>query len=822
MATLSNPPSGMIVNANDAPNQPPPLLQTGMFAWLRENLFKSTFDTILTVVAGGISLALIVSIITWSVSAANWFVITQNLQQILVGTFPREQLWRVNAAALACAFALGFTLYAYTRLRRVSIWALGVLVAVVVVAPMLIRLTTPLAPTYLAAGEVTIAAGTQTEVPQSVVGFVGRAGETVIVAVGTFAPIRIDADGVMSAPPPDDAEIVTLAGFADRAASAVVNAAAARLNTIATITDIDARLAGDLLTANQRAGLTDDRDGLEVPPVVTEVYGVNRAPVDAFVRVVNADGTIGDVIASATLDDPADVLEAVLPADSWYVLEKATAEGVAILRATGIYPVLERNLSQIDDAGGSTRVSEYARLTDRYETRARRPQIDGANVPLLVITDAQYRGTKPLPDYLRLYLAPFLDQFSTFLLPMLIVGIVGYFGGMGVGVLGRDARSEGQRVDMRRPARAFTSWLWILYFFALAFLVYGVAGLDALGVALLLGRFAWVGWAYYAGANARHAWGRAALGLVFALGLAQAVIAERIDLSQPFETWLWKIVGVLVWLGVGVLAAQRGASMRERIGNAPSVRGFVGASGVWLFLLIVPVMVLSAANTTNDLLPITDTNRWGGLLLTMLLTLVSVVASFPLGVLLALGRRSSLPVVKGTCIAFIELVRGVPLITVLFMAQLLVPLVNPALADIENVFRAMVGLTLFSAAYLAENVRGGLQSVAGGQEEAARALGLTGWQITLFVTLPQALRAVIPALVGQFISLFKDTSLVALVGLLDLTGMARSTIAQSEFAGLQSEIFFFTSILYFVFSYIMASISRRIEASGSGAARRTL
>jgi general L-amino acid transport system permease protein len=826
MATLSNRTGG--VSGADAPiSKPPPLLQTGIAAWLRANLFKSTFDTILTIIAGGITLALLISILTWSVGVANWFVITQNLQQMMVGTFPRESLWRVNAAALACAFAIGFTLYAYTRPRRLTILALGVFAAVLIVAPPLIRMTTPPAAAYFAAGNVEIAAGTQTEIPEPVVGFVGRAGERVSVQLTNFNGIAPDGEATTTSIPPDDGAVVGIAGFVDRAASAVVNAASGRLTTLATIADLDARLAGDLLTANQRATLTEQRARLEAPPIVIDTYAVNRASVDVYVRVVNADGTLGDVVASDTLNEAVDLLEATLPADGWYALEKTLAQDsaagtVAILRTTGIYPVLERNLSDSDGAGGVTRVVEYSRMTDRYETRALRPQIDGGNAPILVITDAQYRGIKPFSDYLRLYVAPFADLFAAFFLPMLIAGIGGYFGGVGVGIIARPA-STGAYADARRPARAFVTWLWVLYLFALAFLVYGVQGLDALGLALLLGRFAWVGWAYYAGANAGRTFGAPALALVFALGIAQSVIAERIDLSAPPDVWIWKVFGVIVWLGIGVLAAQRGASQRDRIGESPAARGFVATSVLWIALLIVPYLTLNVvAGDNTNLLPIIDTQRWGGLLLTLLLTMVAIVASFPLGVLLALGRRSSLPVVKGTCIAFIEIVRGVPLITVLFMAQLLVPLVNPGLAEIENVFRAMVGLTLFSAAYLAENVRGGLQSVAGGQEEAARALGLQGWQITLFVTLPQALRAVLPALVGQCIALFKDTSLVALVGLLDLTGIARGIIAQSEFVGLQSEIFFFTSVIYFVFSYLMAAVSRRIESSGSGAMRRTL
>jgi general L-amino acid transport system permease protein len=235
-------------------------------------------------------------------------------------------------------------------------------------------------------------------------------------------------------------------------------------------------------------------------------------------------------------------------------------------------------------------------------------------------------------------------------------------------------------------------------------------------------------------------------------------------------------------------------------------------------LIVTPVLMFVLIYGFFSVLPLTDTRRWGGLLLTIMLTFVGIVASFPLGVLLALGRRSSLPVVSGFSTLYIEFVRGVPLITVLFMAQLLVPLVNPSLAETPNVFRAMIGIVLFSAAYLAENVRGGLQAIPHGQEEAAKALGLNGVQTTLYITLPQALRAVIPALVGQFISLFKDTSLVAIVGLLDFSGMGELVVAQTEFLGVRREVYVFLILGYFIFSYAIATVSRRIEASGSGKA----
>ena len=163
--------------------------------------------------------------------------------------------------------------------------------------------------------------------------------------------------------------------------------------------------------------------------------------------------------------------------------------------------------------------------------------------------------------------------------------------------------------------------------------------------------------------------------------------------------------------------------------------------------------------------------------------------------------------------------RGVPLITVLFLATLLVPLIDPTLATIEGAVRVWVGVTMFSAAYLAENVRGGLQSIPKGQTEAAQAIGLSNWQTTLHILLPQALRAVIPALVGQFISLFKDTSLVVIVGLAEITGIANRVVAQPEFLQKRQETYLYIAIIYFVFSYIMSYISRRVEETGSGAAR---
>ncbi|MCT7950709.1 amino acid ABC transporter permease [Ancylothrix sp. C2] len=205
------------------------------------------------------------------------------------------------------------------------------------------------------------------------------------------------------------------------------------------------------------------------------------------------------------------------------------------------------------------------------------------------------------------------------------------------------------------------------------------------------------------------------------------------------------------------------------------------------------------------------TELWNGLLLTLLMAAISIILSFPIGVLLALGRQSKLPVVRSLCIFYIEVIRGLPLIGILFMAQVMLPLLFPPEIRLDRIVRAIAGLTLFSSAYLAENVRGGLQSIPRGQAEAARALGLNPFYVIGLIVLPQALRAVIPAIVGQFISLFKDTTLLSIVGLQELMGMSRSVLAQPEFLGRYAEVYLFAGILYWFFCYSMALISQRLE-----------
>ncbi len=248
-----------------------------------------------------------------------------------------------------------------------------------------------------------------------------------------------------------------------------------------------------------------------------------------------------------------------------------------------------------------------------------------------------------------------------------------------------------------------------------------------------------------------------------------------------------------------------------RIGRLRSVHGSHVAT-LWLIALLLIPLVILPGFTNSSLLPKVPTTVWGGLLITLLLSVGGILLSFPFGVLLALGRRSSLPVVKWFSIFFIEVVRGVPLVTILFMFSVILALFLPTESRIDRVIRALMGIVFFSAAYTAENVRGGLQAIPPGQVEAAKALGLKNLHITSMIVLPQALRLVIPTIVGQFISLFKDTTLVYIVGINDLLGMGNAVLKlKPEFVRLQMEVYLFIALIFWIFSYFMSYASLQLE-----------
>jgi general L-amino acid transport system permease protein len=210
-------------------------------------------------------------------------------------------------------------------------------------------------------------------------------------------------------------------------------------------------------------------------------------------------------------------------------------------------------------------------------------------------------------------------------------------------------------------------------------------------------------------------------------------------------------------------------------------------------------------------LPYVENERWGGLILTLLLTTFGLAAAFPLAIVLALARRSELPAIRALSVAYIELIRGVPLISLLFMASVMLPLFLPQGVSIDKLLRAQIALVLFAAAYLAEVVRGGLQAIPRGQYEAAQALGLSYWQSTGSIVLPQALRIAVPALVNTFIGFFKDTSLVLVIGLFDLLSTIKLGLTEPAWSGFGVEAYLFAALVYFAFCFTFSRYSKRFE-----------
>lgn len=239
-------------------------------------------------------------------------------------------------------------------------------------------------------------------------------------------------------------------------------------------------------------------------------------------------------------------------------------------------------------------------------------------------------------------------------------------------------------------------------------------------------------------------------------------------------------------------------------------------------LLVFPLLAFFLLRGGVLGLPVVGTDLWGGLLLTLVIASVGIAASFPLGILLALARRSELPIVRWAAVGYIELVRGVPLVTVLFMASVMLPLFLPPDVTIDKLLRALVGVALFSAAYLAEVIRGGLQAIARGQYEAADALGLGYWRKMGYVVLPQAIRLVIPGLVNSSISLFKDTSLVLIIGLFDLLGIVEQSVqSDAKWVSPQTAAtgYFFAGIVFWIFCFAMSRYSASLESKLQNRAR---
>lgn len=282
-------------------------------------------------------------------------------------------------------------------------------------------------------------------------------------------------------------------------------------------------------------------------------------------------------------------------------------------------------------------------------------------------------------------------------------------------------------------------------------------------------------------------------------GACWAIINKRFNLFMygfypPEEYWRINLSGILMLLALVPVLFQKVPF--RKVGMM-----FSALTPVMIFLLLVGGVGLEAV----------ETSKWGGLMLTVVIGVTGIVASLPIGIVLALGRRSKMPIVRVLCVAFIEFVRGVPLITVLFMSSVMLPLFLPEGVNFDLLLRALIGVALFSSAYMAEVIRGGLQAIPKGQYEAAMALGLGYWKMMRLIVLPQALRIVIPGIVNSFIGLFKDTTLVIIIGLLDLLGMAQSSVTDSNWIGLAEEAYAFVAFLFFVFCFSMSRYSIWLE-----------
>ncbi len=229
-------------------------------------------------------------------------------------------------------------------------------------------------------------------------------------------------------------------------------------------------------------------------------------------------------------------------------------------------------------------------------------------------------------------------------------------------------------------------------------------------------------------------------------------------------------------------------------------------------LIIYPFIAFYLIHGGSFGLETVETNKWGGLMLTLILSGVGIVASLPIGIVLALGRRSEMPIVKSLSVVYIEFWRGVPLITVLFMSSVMLPLFLPDGSDFDKLLRAMIGIIMFQSAYMAEVVRGGLQAIPKGQYEAASALGLSYWKSMGFIVLPQALKLVIPGIVNTFIALFKDTTLVLIIGLFDLLAIIQQANSDSAWLGFDTEGYVFAASVFWVFCFSMSRYSIALEA----------
>ena len=367
----------------------------------------------------------------------------------------------------------------------------------------------------------------------------------------------------------------------------------------------------------------------------------------------------------------------------------------------------------------------------------------------------------------------------------------------------------------RLPAKSLDAGLFFAAFPVVAFFLLHGGGINGFGVSWIVGFLS--GFADSVGNAGRQL---AALGEAGTFGPVLGLLGDAISLiGDALSLLVWPLIWLLdrfqnsgqpVWYDFACTAAivsvllflLNGAFRTGWRALFTSLTIFIGIG------LVIAVMHLDRGG-----LPIVDTRLWGGLLVTLVVSVTGIVASMPIGIALALGRRATIPLIRVFSVAFIEFWRGVPLITVLFFATYMLPLFLPGNFTVDGLVRVLVGVALFAGAYNAEVIRGGLAAIPRGQVEASSALGLSYWKTTGLIVMPQALRHVIPGLVNSFIALFKDTSLVSIVALFDLLGSLRASFADPTWATPTTLFtgFAFAGIIYFVFCFSMSRYSLFVE-----------
>ncbi|MEL6406169.1 MAG: amino acid ABC transporter permease [Chloroflexota bacterium] len=878
-----NRPESYFVSERELEAKPPPRLETGALKWLRDNLANSALNVVLTLIGIAIVWFSIVNLSTWVIRDANWFSVTANLRNFMLGRYEAEFEWRATLTLYFSVFAMGAAIAVWVRqIARVMTVSIITIILLVQLFPPIVNPMLDLPSWYTGAGTTEISINQTNETPIETIGFIGEADDAIT--------IRLANDDIVS-----EEALADLNGFQSNVANLLRNLAGNRLEAIAEnerltslVAEHEAALADEgvpVLTDTQYEAYLAEIEGFEVSDPIIDTYNLNQIPV----RIEILDGETNDVLASGLLVTGEDVFEATLPEDGWYILRKyfefpaettttdasdtssdessddtasaestetadadteettaddtetadaesdesaeAITEGVALLNVQGIYPSAKRE---------STSATAFTRRPDGFAiegAEVSEPSFEGEEVPFVDIIRNQYRGDRPVGHYLRTYVSPFFTDIANYVSLMLIIGVLGY------------VANEVIRIQVSREAAgSMATWLlgstpvllWILIngMFFYTFMLWLVFASMMIFCYLLYKLIQSNGFSpIYAVAG-----GVAYIAIVAVLILSgppteSAVIPDGFDFFRlltvlPLVIDDGAVPRFLLWLGIifipfAIFAGRSAYIPGETVKtNIPAlvitsvVLFMIGAGATAGIPLTIGSVTLPVTIETEWFLQPSDARNWGGLLLTIMLTVYGIIIAFPIGIALALGRRSDLPLIKYLCTAYIELVRGSPFITVLFFAQLFIPLLNPEFNQVPGSYRAIAATIAFSAAYLAENVRGGLQSLPPGQEEAAKALGLNPWQTVTLITMPQALRAVIPALVGQFISLFKDTTLVAIVGLIDLVGFVGAMVVQAEFIGTRLEGLLFISIIFFVVSYMMSYVSRLLEASGSGSTRR--